>query len=100
MAHAYTPGLKVTRFAHLERDRRLPLKGDVTVSEGDTIAADHVVARTELPGNVHMVNIAGILNKGKNVLGMMPHPERAMEKQLGSDDGRRVWQSLVEKVAV
>jgi len=62
MAHAYTPGLKVSRYAHLERDRRLPLKGDVTVSKGDNVSADQVVARTELPGNVHMVNIAGILN--------------------------------------
>ncbi len=62
MAHAYTPGLKVTRLAHLRRERRLPLKGDVLVEKGDAVTADQVVARTELPGNVHMLNIAGILN--------------------------------------
>jgi phosphoribosylformylglycinamidine synthase len=39
-------------------------------------------------------NIAGILNEGRNVLGMMPHPERAMEDALGSADGRGVFESL------
>ena len=39
-------------------------------------------------------NIAGITNKAGNVLGMMPHPERAMEKLLGSDDGRLVFDSI------
>lgn len=45
-------------------------------------------------------NIAGIFNKEKNILGMMPHPERAMEKVLGSDNGKRVWASLAERVLV
>lgn len=38
--------------------------------------------------------IAGILNRGRNVLGMMPHPERAMEPILGSSDGRGLFESL------
>ncbi len=37
--------------------------------------------------------IAGIVNSNKNVFGLMPHPERAMEKLLGSDDGLRVFLS-------
>jgi phosphoribosylformylglycinamidine synthase len=37
--------------------------------------------------------IAGITNTNKNVFGLMPHPERAMEKILGSDDGLRVFLS-------
>ena len=37
--------------------------------------------------NGSIENIAGILNKNKNVLGMMPHPERATENILGSSDG-------------
>jgi phosphoribosylformylglycinamidine synthase I len=40
-------------------------------------------------------NIAGIRNRQGNVLGMMPHPERAMEDVLGSSDGRRVFESIV-----
>lgn len=39
-------------------------------------------------------NIAGIVNEGRNVLGMMPHPERAVEELLGSTDGRGVFESL------
>lgn len=41
-------------------------------------------------------DIAGIINKKGNVLGMMPHPERAMEKILGSDDGLRLFKSIVQ----
>ncbi len=40
-------------------------------------------------------NIAGIVNQAGNVLGMMPHPERAIETLLGSDDGRYIFESLV-----
>ncbi len=40
-------------------------------------------------------HIAGILNENRNVLGMMPHPERASELILGSEDGRKVWESLL-----
>ncbi len=40
-------------------------------------------------------NIAGIINKEGNVLGMMPHPERASEVILGSDDGRIIFESLI-----
>jgi phosphoribosylformylglycinamidine synthase I len=39
-------------------------------------------------------NIAGIINARGNVLGMMPHPERAVEKLLGSDDGQYIFNSL------
>jgi len=40
-------------------------------------------------------NIAGILNERRNVLGMMPHPERAVESLLGSEDGRGIFESLL-----
>ena len=43
--------------------------------------------------------IAGILNDAGNVLGMMPHPERAMEKILGSTDGTGVFTSLARSLA-
>ena len=60
-------------------------------------ANNQVVFRyaTENPnGSLH--NIAGITNKQGNVLGMMPHPERAVETILGSTDGLRLFESLLE----
>ena len=45
-------------------------------------------------------NIAGICNPEGNVLGMMPHPERASESELGSDDGLVIWRSLLEYCGV
>jgi phosphoribosylformylglycinamidine synthase I len=44
-------------------------------------------------------NIAGIMNDGGNVLGMMPHPERALEPAHGNTDGRRLFEGLLEAVA-
>lgn len=46
--------------------------------------------------NGSVENIAGITNKAGNVLGMMPHPERAMEKLLGSDDGKRFFAAILK----
>ena len=43
-------------------------------------------------------NIAGILNEAGNVLGMMPHPERAVEPAHGRTDGRRLFEGLIEAV--
>jgi phosphoribosylformylglycinamidine synthase len=43
--------------------------------------------------------IAGILNDSGNVLGMMPHPERALEAAHGRTDGRRMFEGLIEAVA-
>ncbi len=40
-------------------------------------------------------NIAGIMNKNKNVMGMMPHPERACESVLGSSDGKKIFESII-----
>ena len=45
--------------------------------------------------NGSIVNIAGVYNKEKNVLGMMPHPERATEKILGSQDGLVIFESII-----
>jgi len=62
MAHAYTPGLRVTELAVLRRERRLPLRGKVLVTQGDAVEADQVVARCELPGNVQTLNVASRLS--------------------------------------
>jgi phosphoribosylformylglycinamidine synthase len=45
--------------------------------------------------NGSLANIAGVLNKGRNVLGMMPHPDRSSEKLLGSADGLKIFQSML-----
>ena len=45
--------------------------------------------------NGSLYNIAGICNEKRNVLGMMPHPERASEKILGAEDGKHIFQSIV-----
>jgi len=62
MAHAYTPGLKVTARTLLRKERRLPLKGQVMINElGAEVKAKDIVARTDLPGNVFPLNLAGKL---------------------------------------
>ncbi len=43
-------------------------------------------------------NIAGVCNKGRNVFGMMPHPERACDVRLGNTDGRSLFASLLKEV--
>ena len=48
--------------------------------------------------NGAMMDIAGICNTGRNVFGMMPHPERASESELGNTDGRLMFESLLEHV--
>lgn len=47
-------------------------------------------------GSLH--NIAGIVSSQRNVLGMMPHPERACEPLLGGDDGNLIWESIVASI--
>ena len=49
--------------------------------------------------NGSLSNIAGILNAGRNVLGMMPHPDRSSEKILGSADGWKIFASMVAALA-
>lgn len=43
-------------------------------------------------------NIAGICNQNRNVLGMMPHPERAVEKLIGSTDGKLIFESAMHEL--
>jgi phosphoribosylformylglycinamidine synthase len=72
-------------LAELKRDKRVVFR---YVSEaGETT--------TSANPNGSLENIAGICSPGRNVLGMMPHPERAAEPELGGTDGVKVFQSLV-----
>jgi phosphoribosylformylglycinamidine synthase len=49
--------------------------------------------------NGSLENIAGVLSEGRNVLGMMPHPDRSSESLLGSSDGLRLFQSMAQSLA-
>ena len=63
MAHAYTPGLRVSARTTLRKTRRLPLSGELAVRAGDRVVRDQVVARTELPGDAvtqNLVNRLGV----------------------------------------
>jgi phosphoribosylformylglycinamidine synthase subunit PurQ / glutaminase len=65
----------------------------------DRVAFRYATAEGEITAaanpNGSLGNIAGILNKGRNVLGMMPHPDRSSEKLLGSADGLKIFESMV-----
>jgi phosphoribosylformylglycinamidine synthase len=71
-------------------------------SEG-RIAFRYATARGEITADANpngaLNNIAGILNEKRNVLGMMPHPDRSSEKLLGSADGWKIFASMVEALA-
>ncbi|MFQ5818116.1 MAG: phosphoribosylformylglycinamidine synthase subunit PurQ [Terriglobia bacterium] len=60
--------------------------------------AGELVDNPETNPNGSLANIAGICNRARNVLGLMPHPERAAEPLMGSTDGRIILQSLVRSL--
>ena len=66
---------------------------DATIAELE--AEDRIAFRYVTPCNGSVKNIAGILNRERNVLGMMPHPERAADPLMGSTDGQVILSSLV-----
>ena len=63
-------------------------------------AEDRIAFRYVDNPNGSLRDIAGILSKERNVLGMMPHPERASDPLMGSTDGLGVFQSLVSALAI
>ena len=94
------------------------LQMPVAHGEGNYIASPEVIDSLESEGRVvfrysdaegneseeanfngSLGNIAGIVNKEGNVLGLMPHPERASERLLGSEDGRKLFESLFRHLA-
>ena len=56
---------------------------------------DRILVRYVNNPNGSVDNIAGICNEGRNVFGLMPHPERASETALGSEDGRLIFESIL-----
>jgi len=60
-SQAYTPGLKRKASTMVRKTRILPIPGDVLVKKGDDVKADTIVARTFVPGDVQVINLAGLL---------------------------------------
>ncbi|MBI45064.1 MAG: phosphoribosylformylglycinamidine synthase I [Candidatus Marinimicrobia bacterium] len=56
---------------------------------------DQIIFKYKDNPNGSISDIAGITNKNKNILGMMPHPERASDGLLGSNDGRLIFESIL-----
>ncbi|MBI1956317.1 MAG: phosphoribosylformylglycinamidine synthase subunit PurQ [Acidobacteria bacterium] len=82
-------------YADPETLSRLEQAGQVVFRYCDPGGAITEVANPN--GSLH--NIAGITNREGNILGMMPHPERASDPLLGSNDGRLLFASLVNAVS-
>jgi phosphoribosylformylglycinamidine synthase len=91
-----------------------PLKIPIAHAEGRFIADENALAEIEKNDQVifrycdsegkitneanpngSLNNIAGITNKGRNVFGLMPHPERASDSALGNTDGRMLFNSII-----
>jgi len=81
----------------------------VAHGEGNYYADDETLSRLEGEGRVMFRyqdnpngsarDIAGILNEKRNVLGLMPHPERVVDPATGGTDGRALFQSLIEALS-
>ena len=62
MGHAYTPGLRVTERTIIRKKRILPIQGNIQVKVGQKVTNDTIIARTELPGKVHTINVVNLLS--------------------------------------
>ncbi len=70
----------------------------------DQVLVRYVDAKTGEPvasanPNGSLANIAGICNRERNVFGLMPHPDRACHRRLGSEDGKHIFQSMIDTLA-
>ncbi len=77
---------------HADRETLAELEGEARIAFRYVTPEGGLGAGSNPNGSAH--NIAGIVNAERNVLGMMPHPERSVEALLGPTDGRGVFESL------
>ena len=101
----------ITKGLNVEKAYKIP----IAHGEGRFYAADYVIKKFEdndqilfkycsEDGKINdidnpngaLLNIAGITNEGKNVFGMMPHPERAADRFLANEDGKAILESLLK----
>jgi len=90
-------------IGHMEGNYFCDAETLATLKRDDRIAFRYATPAGELTAeanpNGSLENIAGILGEGRNVLGMMPHPDRSSEALLGSADGLLLFQSMARSVA-
>jgi phosphoribosylformylglycinamidine synthase len=76
-------------LTRLERDNRIVFR--YSTADGEV--------SPEANPNGSLANIAGVVSEGRNVLGMMPHPDRSSEEMLGSSDGLSIFESMIGSLA-
>ena len=79
------------------QDELLALQAEDRIAFRYATAAGDITREANPNGSLS--NIAGILNAKRNVLGMMPHPDRSSEQLLGSADGWKIFSSMIEALA-
>ena len=89
-------------IAHGEGKYHIDEKGYQDLLDNDQVMfrycdAEGKITKESNP-NGSMDNIAGVTNLGKNVFGMMPHPERAADENLGNTDGKLIFRSILEGI--
>lgn len=91
-------------IAHGEGNYFIDPEGLKALEDGDQILFKYCDENGDVNGlsnpNGALDNIAGVCNAGKNVFGMMPHPERACSDDLGNTDGKTILLGLAEQVLV
>lgn len=105
----FTSGLKVGQVfnipvSHGEGNYFIDQDGLKALQDNDQVLFRYSEANGTLSNesnfNGSIDSIAGIINTNRNVLGMMPHPERAMEKILGSEDGKPIFESILNSLSI
>lgn len=95
-----TDGVYKIPIAHAEGRYYAPSETIERLSSNDQILFKYCSTEGEISGaanpNGSVENIAGICNSGRNVFGMMPHPERAADEELANTDGKEVFLSIIE----
>jgi phosphoribosylformylglycinamidine synthase len=90
-------------IGHMEGNYYCDAETLATLKRDDRIAFRYATAAGEITAeanpNGSLENIAGILSEGRNVLGMMPHPDRSSEALLGSADGLLLFQAMARSLA-
>jgi len=98
-------------------DKQRPLKIPVAHGEGRYYAKEETLQEMRQNGQIlfrycnsygevtsaanpngSIENIAGVCNQKKNVIGMMPHPERAADDELGNTDGKLIFESMISSL--
>ncbi|HEY4046223.1 MAG TPA: phosphoribosylformylglycinamidine synthase subunit PurQ [Acidobacteriaceae bacterium] len=91
-------------IGHMEGNYFCPPETLTELKRADRIAFRYATASGEVTAeanpNGSLDNIAGVLNETRNVLGMMPHPDRSSEAILGSADGFLLFESMVNQLVV